>query len=801
MLNRKGLTLIEIIIAIAIIGIISLGILSGFTSGFSMITMGRDLTEDTFRVQQEIEHEMEDMKEKIEEGTAPTPKKLTLFSTEGNLSREVDYFEIKKQLSNGSDVIVYTSGRLPQFPLYEVGNVNIGFSDGTNPLMPFTYIDSTNIMIEQTTEPAITDPDNVRAAETYRWFVSRPGFNIPIYSDTDLDGLDIGSVWPARNDFNEIKSGMATSYKSLSNSEIEDEFAGRHIIHTVVPGTIHGRTGVEVISNYLFIPGLPYSNNLKLHLDASFINPEDSDEVVNNNEVKRWKDVSSIDDSNNSNDYNAESDSGSHPKLGITDLNNSYWRYIYGNNVEMDTSSFSNNQNDMTVFMAVKLESSYTNYSIIGNNDWDILYNASGNMEYRIQDGSDTYNSIISTSINPDKWYVLTGIVDNDNDILTFRMAGQNNTQSYDLSSVNFDIGNIDIELKNGINIAEIIVYDEALSDSHRDDVEEYLNDKYNPPVQSVRIDYLYDMTREVVVGDTFDMPLQILAKMTNGATQNVSVNWDPNSIDTSTTGTHISTGTAVSDPTKTMTLTVNVKDLETYTVEFIDHLGLLSTQSAIEGSNIDSADFPTAREPEDQQFVEWNPNSISNISSDLEVHAQYIDKYSVKFKNESGEIIEGYDYYINKGGNITTIPPDPYKDGHTFINWYPENDFENIQVDKVYTPVFRNDIEATIENLENNFPSSDNNVNSNHNISLPATNSEYDTTITWSIISGNAATVNNNILDLNFPSSNGKRYAELKATVTKDEVEESTMFNIESERYTHWIFIFPTTRYRYSIE
>lgn len=51
MFNNKGMTLIEIIIAIAIIGIISIGILSGFSTGFSMIIKGRGLTEDTFSVQ------------------------------------------------------------------------------------------------------------------------------------------------------------------------------------------------------------------------------------------------------------------------------------------------------------------------------------------------------------------------------------------------------------------------------------------------------------------------------------------------------------------------------------------------------------------------------------------------------------------------------------------------------------------------------------------------------------------------------------------------------------------------------
>ena len=305
MFNNKGMTLIEIIIAIAIIGIISIGILSGFSTGFSMIIKGRGLTEDTFSVQKEVERAIEDMKKDIEDGSAPTPQSITLFS--GDLQRTVEYHPLNKSLASGIDVSVFVTKRLIQFPLYDISKVKVEFNNEGS----YAYIDqSPPLFARQKNEPTINDPDSVRAAEIYRWYVSRPGFNLPIHEGSFPEEIQMGSLWPGMSDFIEIKTGLSSQYKQLTNMELQN-FAGRHIIHTVTPGTVHGRTGTEVISNYLYISGLPYSEYLKVHLDASYINVDNKDEFDMN--VKKWNNISEP-------SYNATSISA--PNLGIAEENN-----------------------------------------------------------------------------------------------------------------------------------------------------------------------------------------------------------------------------------------------------------------------------------------------------------------------------------------------------------------------------------------------------------------------------------------------------------------------------------------------
>lgn len=53
--NNRGMTLIEIVIAIAILGIMSIGLLTMFTSSFKFIVNAGDRSEATFNTQSQAE--------------------------------------------------------------------------------------------------------------------------------------------------------------------------------------------------------------------------------------------------------------------------------------------------------------------------------------------------------------------------------------------------------------------------------------------------------------------------------------------------------------------------------------------------------------------------------------------------------------------------------------------------------------------------------------------------------------------------------------------------------------------------
>ena len=75
-MNKKGLTLIEIILSIAILGIIAIAFLPLLTFGYVNLFQTRDLTEAMYNSQQIVEKEMEIARNTNTDASALT---LTVF--------------------------------------------------------------------------------------------------------------------------------------------------------------------------------------------------------------------------------------------------------------------------------------------------------------------------------------------------------------------------------------------------------------------------------------------------------------------------------------------------------------------------------------------------------------------------------------------------------------------------------------------------------------------------------------------------------------------------------------------------
>jgi len=76
--NSSGLTLIETIISIAIIGIIAIGILSVLSSGFAFIMRAGDISDATFRSKSQIETTVNSF------NTDPSPTNLSIVFSSDN---------------------------------------------------------------------------------------------------------------------------------------------------------------------------------------------------------------------------------------------------------------------------------------------------------------------------------------------------------------------------------------------------------------------------------------------------------------------------------------------------------------------------------------------------------------------------------------------------------------------------------------------------------------------------------------------------------------------------------------------
>ena len=119
-----------------------------------------------------------------------------------------------------------------------------------------------------------------------------------------------------------------------------------------------------------------------------------------------------------------------------------------------------------------------------------------------------------------------------------------------------------------------------------------------------------------------------------------------------------------------TSNLTVRaVYDAITHQVRFLDHDGTeINTQSVEEGQSATAPDNPTR---EGYTFTGWDPSDFSNITSSLEIIAQYsVNQYTITFESNGGSAIGPVtaDY-----GSLITAPTAPTKSGYDFAGWYKE--------------------------------------------------------------------------------------------------------------------------------
>ena len=65
--NKNGLTLVEIVVAIGLLGIIAVLFLTAFSGQFSMFSRTRQITDNLFRSQEIIEKDIDSIKTKLVE--------------------------------------------------------------------------------------------------------------------------------------------------------------------------------------------------------------------------------------------------------------------------------------------------------------------------------------------------------------------------------------------------------------------------------------------------------------------------------------------------------------------------------------------------------------------------------------------------------------------------------------------------------------------------------------------------------------------------------------------------------------
>jgi len=506
MKNNKGFTLVEIIVSIALLGIICVGLFSGLTLQYRLMKSTQSITSDVAGAQQQMELEISDVKKAIQDGTASSSDEKSYpfhFISDDGMTYDCTVSgypkEIEVSLGNSTRKLytVIADHLMPEFAVASA-TITIEFSDGVT--LDFAYIDTPSLYVKSNV--TIDDPENVNMTNIYRWYVSRAGFNIPMISNPSE--IENGTVYPRFPDDYTIISGA----NSANLTSISSKYAGRHLICTVTPAAQSGKMGATAVSNPVYLSGLPVTSDLRLHLDASMISKEDTDAVNGTDTltVEEWYDISG------NGDDAVQSDAKKQPVL-----NETYIGDIVDNNLRYETYA---------------KYVSFDGDSINGYND--LLTSKVGSFS-----GEKTV-FVVARYTGEDDFTIYQ-----DDEVPGFVSFGSN--KAY--------IGGTSDE----VDIAEVIVYDGVLSEDDADEVRSYLENKYFPVAPELTIRSLVPVTATVMQGDAYTPPSTVQAYMSNGQLKNVAVTWSPDTIDTSEAGVKYSTASAVADPTKTTTLTVYI--------------------------------------------------------------------------------------------------------------------------------------------------------------------------------------------------------------------------------------------------
>lgn len=240
MKRQEGLTLIEVILAIALLGIISVSFISVFASQLKNIVDGGHITQDVFDDQGSVEEIIYNTKYKIQHGEDLSDiEQWTSIPNIEVFGQTISMDRIKYQSTHSSNrsFSVYLSSILAEKEInntLEVQGVSIGVSSDPN-----------NLVADLTTAPTLTAVHHDNSSQSgyftnlYRWWRTQPG------------------VDPTMLKFPEDYVLISVSQDTKVLSDLLDNVgANSYVILTVTPVDVNGNRGPSVMSsNTVYVRG------------------------------------------------------------------------------------------------------------------------------------------------------------------------------------------------------------------------------------------------------------------------------------------------------------------------------------------------------------------------------------------------------------------------------------------------------------------------------------------------------------------------------------------------------------------
>lgn len=455
--NKKGFTLIEVILSLALLGIISVGLTAVMSNHFLFFNKSKNISKEVFETQEKMEMLIDEIKEDIRE------KNLTLETMKiwGNLKTggvDVQYIEVEQIHNHKFYNTLISSIKPDTFEQIKLENIGIKIKkkeEGEEKEVPYAYCRENFSVVGN-----FKNDDEYRfdhLTNVIEWYVSSEGFNMPtpIYKDLEIDddNLYYYPVFPL--DYILVANEFERDFGSHEKMFLQlQSYAGRHIIFATTPSATSGRIGIQSTSKPIFVSGLPVTKNLAIHLDASFIGSHDSDEIKTkeqNNEIEnyvnKWNDLSSnyilSYGSRRFNDIATPKNTNNKPQLLKTDTIETFrGQFVRFDSVSqlLEIKNQNTANSDIYIFAAVRNNTE----------DSDAIF---------LTNGENYVKVLGSLEENPTgEWIIVKKLINN-------------------ISSNNFEIGG------PGVDIAELVVFlasgNNGLSEEDINKLEDYFLSKY----------------------------------------------------------------------------------------------------------------------------------------------------------------------------------------------------------------------------------------------------------------------------------------------------------------------------------
>lgn len=459
--KRKGFTMIEAVIAMALLLAMTVIFLAGTMHSYKYLMKMKSLTADTYAMMQSVENEVQDIRDE-RDSSVPDMSGYTVMDY-SVFGKPVKAFEVFTQGDYG---LIWTLVGENTYAAFETPGVSVSavLQNGNSPTA--SYLNSS--LLAESIEIPADENQSLYLRTTYRWYVSEKGYYIRSNDDSDYLNSEYYPAFPKHYHAVGGAGGISAGINLKS-----EEYLGRHILVEATPVATSGKMGTRVISNYLYISGLPLTDSsLRMHLDASLINLDDYDTYLSGaGEVIRWTDFTG-------NGNNAVAEAGTTITNRTINFEHPYANDSYANVLEysgskvMSIESNIGNIKECTLFVVVNTGAGSVSSPFVSSNNISLALD-----RFTIESDQLDINGI-----SADNWHVI-GITIGKSGGAGIISATVNDGAARQIPMSNpgqgIDLGNMVIGT-DGLMLAEIILYDEVLNSGNYNNVLGYLLEKYN---------------------------------------------------------------------------------------------------------------------------------------------------------------------------------------------------------------------------------------------------------------------------------------------------------------------------------